>query len=286
MSCQKIETLEGVTNHYIKPFGRHDKITQEMTPIVRQLLLINVGLFVAQSWLGLDLIRSLGLRYVFASSFHPYQFLTHLFVHASFNHLVGNMLSLLTFGPILERTLTPKRFLGFYLFTGIGAAAFYAGTQCFTIGRLEALYHTYLVQPNPTSFVTFLNHFPHHTYNSFYSFITAFFEHPDNPTYLAKSKAIISQLYTLKAEMPTVGASGAVFGILTAFAMLFPNTALFLHFIPIPIRAKYMIVIYGIHELYAGIRANPTDNVAHFAHLGGILLAYFFIRWWRKRYYR
>ncbi len=257
-----------------------------MTPIVRQLLLINVGLFCAQNWLGIDLISSLALRYVFSSAFRPYQFLTHLFVHANFNHLVGNMLSLLTFGPVLERTLASKRFFSFYLFTGIGAAALYAGTQYYELSKLEALYQAYLAQPNPKNFVTFLNHFPYSTYNSFYAFITAFFEQPENSAYLAKSQAIVSQLYKIKAEVPTVGASGAVFGILTAFALLFPNAILFLNFIPIPIKARYMVAIYGIHELYAGIIATPTDNVAHFAHLGGIFLAYFFIRWWKRYHHR
>ena len=96
----------------------------------------------------------------------------------------------------------------------------------------------------------------------------------------------MSQLYRLKADIPTVGASGAIFGILTAFSMLFPNAQLSLFFLPIPISAKYFIVLYGMYELYAGIQDNPADNVAHFAHLGGIVFAYLFIRWWRKRQYR
>ena len=83
--------------------------------------------------------------------------------------------------------------------------------------------------------------------------------------------------------MPTVGASGSILGIFTAFSMLFPNTKLFLLFMPFPIRAKYAIAIYGVYELYAGVLANPADNVAHFAHLGGILFAYLFIKQWKQR---
>jgi len=256
----------------------------EITPIVKKLLLINIGLFFAQNLLGLDLIDTLGLRYVLSNYFSPYQFFTHLFVHASFGHLFSNMFALLTFGPILEHTLTSKRFITFYIITGLGAAVLYAGIQYVEVKKIEALYHTYLAQPDPKSFVAYLNHFPHKIYSSFYPLLSDFFEHPDELAYIAKSKAIVSQLYTLKADMPTVGASGSVFGIFMAFAMLFSNAELFLFFIPIPIKAKYVIAIYSVYELYAGIRDNPADNVAHFAHLGGILFAYLFIRWWKQRH--
>ena len=256
-----------------------------ITPIVRQLLLINIGLFFVQSLLGVDLINSLGLRYVFSGSFRPYQFFTHLFVHASFSHLFSNMFSLLTFGPMLEHTLTSKRFTTFYILTGMGAAVLYACIQYLEVSKLEVLYHAYWAQPDPQRFVAFLHYFPHSTYNAFYSFIAAFFEHPDNLAYIAKSKAIVSQLYMLKVDRPTVGASGSVFGIFMAFAMLFPNIELYLYFIPIPIKVKYVIAIFSVYELYAGMKASPTDNVAHFAHLGGILFAYLFIRWWRQQRY-
>jgi len=183
----------------------------------------------------------------------------------------------------LEHTLNSKKFITFYIITGLGAAVLYAGMQYLEVSKIESLYHTYLIQPDPKSFVAFLKKFPHNTYSSFYSFISTFFERPDDLAYIAKSKAIVSQLYTLKANMPTVGASGSVFGIFMAFSMLFPNTELFLFFIPLPIKAKYVIAIYGMYELYAGVRDNPADNVAHFAHLGGILFAYLLVRWWKKQ---
>ena len=254
-----------------------------ITPIVKKILILNIAIFFAQSLLSFDLIDLLGLRCILSSYFKPYQFFTHLFVHASFGHLFSNMFALLTFGPILEHTLHPKKFITFYIITGLGAAVLYAGIQYVEVSSLRTLYHTYLIQPDPESFVAYLRRFPHNTYSSFYPFISAFFEHPDDLAYIAKGKAIVGQLYTLKADMPTVGASGSVFGIFMAFAMLFPNAALFLFFIPFPIKAKYVIAIYGAYELYAGIRDNPTDNVAHFAHLGGIVFAYFFVRWWKRK---
>jgi membrane associated rhomboid family serine protease len=254
-----------------------------ITPIVKILLLLNIVIFLAQNLLNLGLIDTLGLRCVLSNYFRPYQFFTHLFIHANFGHLFNNMIALVTFGPILERTLSSRKFITFYIITGLGSAVLYAVMQYFEVSKLEALCHTYLAQPNPKSFVAYLKHFPHHTYSAFYSLISAFFERPDDLAYIARSKVIISQLYTLKADMPTVGASGSVFGIFMAFAMLFPNTKLLLLFIPFPIKAKYVIALYGIYEIYAGIKDNPADNVAHFAHLGGILFAYLFVRWWKER---
>src|SRR5690606_1488761 len=111
-----------------------------------------------------------------------------------------------------------------------------------------------------------------------YDFAYQFFDHPNDPTYIAQGKEIMKRLYLLKIDIPTVGASGAIFGLLTAFAMLFPHAQLSIFLLPITIQAKYFIVLYGAYELYAGIQTNPADQVAHFAHLGGILFAYIFIR--------
>jgi len=257
----------------------------QITPIVKKLLILNIAIFFAQSLLNIDLINLLGLRCILSHYFRPYQFFTHLFVHASLGHLFSNMFALLTFGPILEHTLHPKKFVTLYIMTGLGAAVLYAGIQYVEISKLDTLYHTYLAQPHPESFVAYLKYFSHDVYRSFYPFIAAFFEHSDDPAYIAKGKAIVSQLYMIKADMPTVGASGSIFGILMAFAMLFPNAKLFLFFLPFPIKAKYVIAIYSFYELYAGIRDNPADPVAHFAHLGGVVFAYLLIRWWKRRSY-
>ena len=91
----------------------------------------------------------------------------------------------------------------------------------------------------------------------------------------------LSKRLTQLIITPTVGASGAVFGLLLAFGMLFPNALLYLYF-AIPIKAKYFVIGYGILELYAGISNNPADNVAHFAHLGGMIFGYFLIKYWKK----
>jgi len=257
---------------------------QRLTPLVKNLLIINVGCFLAQSLLGFDLIDAFGLRDVLSDHFKPYQFFTHLFVHANFSHLLSNMFALFMFGPILENTLGYRPFLAFYIITGIGAAVLYSGIHYLEVSRMEAIYHAYLANPDPESFNTYLNKFAYDMYTSFYNFVNAFFDHPNDEAYIAKSKAIVHKFYKLKADMPIVGASGAIFGILIAFAMLFPNVELLMLFVPIPIKAKYFVTFYGVYELYAGIQANPGDNVAHFAHLGGLLFGYLFIKEWKKKH--
>ena len=256
------------------------------TPIVQKLLLLNIAIFFIHNILDIDLIDSFGLRCVLSSYFRPYQFFTHLFIHTTSGHLFSNMLSLFTFGPVLEQTMRTKRFVSFYAITGLGAALLYAGIQYVEITKLRTLCSIHCMQPTPQSLVDYLEYFPKYLYSSFSPFITHFFENPDDIAYIAKSKVIARELYTLKADIVTVGASGSVFGIFTAFAMLFPNTDIFLIFMPFPIKAKYMILAYGAYEFYAGIKANPMDNVAHFAHLGGILFAYLFVKLWQKQHYR
>ena len=207
-----------ITTHYRKMYS--------ITPIVKRLLALNIVVFFAQHLLSLDLINILGLRCILSNYFRPYQFLTHLVVHANSSHLLSNMFALFTFGPTLEYTLNARKFIAFYIITGLGAAILYSSIQYFEVSNLAYLYHDYLTQPGPVSFVTYLRKFPANTYRTLYPFITAFFEQPSNLTYIAESKEIVSQLYTLKADMPTVGASGSIFGVFMAFAMLFPNICL------------------------------------------------------------
>lgn len=255
---------------------------EKITPVVRNLLIINIGIFCLQKFLNFDLIHLLGLRYVNSPEFMPYQFFTHIFVHANFRHLLGNMFALFTLGSILERTLSSKDFISFYLFTGIGAAFLYAGIQYVELKKFEPLYQAYLASPTPQHFLVYLDNFAPSTQHTLQSFITDFSEYPDHTYYIAKSQQFAQKLYSQKINMPTVGASGSIFGVFMAFAMLFPNVDLFFFFIPFPIKAKYAIFLYGLYEFWAIIANNPADNVAHFAHIGGILYAYIFIKWWLK----
>lgn len=265
-----------------------------LTPIVKNLLIINLSFFLLQIALRMfkvgytiDLVEIFGLRYVLSAYFRPYQLFTHLFLHGSLAHLVTNMFAVFSFGPSLERTLGSKRFLTLCLITGLGAGILYSFLHYFNIQRFEALCSSYLMDATPDHFHHFLTHFPQSVYDHYHNFILQFSKAPTNPFLIARSKEIATTLCQQRIENVAIGFSGVVFGILTAFAMLFPNERLFLLLFPVPIKAKYFVLFYGIYELYAGLKANPADNIAHFSHLGGILFGYLLIKWWRReqKYY-
>ena len=228
-------------------------------PVVKNLILANVVLFVitmVMEQMGTNLYTILGLHFPLSDKFRLHQVFTHMFMHGSLSHIFFNMFALYMFGRVLESVWGPKRFLIFFLVTGLGAAALH-------------------------SFVNFIE------YQSVASKMTA--------EQIAYVKEVGTQIWSegknfsdplsgklnILLNTPTVGASGAVFGILLGFGMLFPNTELMLLFPPIPIKAKYFVAGYGALELYLGF-SNSGGNIAHFAHLGGMLFGYFMIVYWRK----
>lgn len=229
--------------------------------VVKNLLIINGLCFlinvVVESRYGYSLNSMLGLYYPTSSEFKPYQLITHIFMHGSFMHLFFNMFSLWMFGNVLENYWGPKRFFIYYFATGLGAALVLMVVKYF-----EFLSITEFISPEQIAVVNqegtkLLNQGMNYS----------------DPT-LAKLNLFLS--------VPTVGASGAVFGLLLAFGMLFPNTELMMIFLPVPIKAKYFVIGYGAIELYQGIANNPADNVAHFAHLGGMLFGFILIKIWNK----
>ena len=223
----------------------------ELPEVVKNLLILN-GLFflatVSLNNLGIDLVKILGLHQFQSPDFRPHQLITHLFMHGNFTHLFFNMFALWMFGKILENVWGSKRFLIYYMITGIGAAS------------IHLLISQYQI-------ISISNQIP--------EMVNLAIEGRYNPS-IPISKKLTQLIIT-----PTVGASGAVFGLLLAFGMLFPNALLYLHF-AIPIKAKYFVIGYGLIELYAGISNNPADNVAHFAHLGGMIFGFFLIKYWKN----
>jgi membrane associated rhomboid family serine protease len=254
-----------------------------LTPVVRNLLIINIGLALIQGLFNIDLISIGGLRYIHAETFYPFQFFTYMFIHArGFGHIFGNMLALFIFGPWLERVWGSQRFLVFYLVTGLGAGVLWSGINYFEVKAIEKDAEAYYDDPNPERFNKFIiDHWQLN--NQTESFVEAYASNPDNPSYKAESIELVRQLYYRNANIPMVGASGAIFGILMAFGLLFPNVMLMLLIPPIPIKAKYFVLLYGLYELYATIINTPGDNVAHYAHLGGMLFAFILVRHWSKR---
>ena len=253
-----------------------------LTPAAKNILILNGIIFIFTSNY---IIESFGLRYILSENFQPYQFLTYMWIHAGFGHLFSNMFAVIVFAPILERVWGSRKFFIFYLITGVGAGVLYTGVNFVENFNLENKILKYVSQPSPEAFRKLFLDEGKEYYNQVYNFIEE--EYSTNPTSSKNKDKSIQYAYDLlnaKTDIPMVGASGAVFGILLAFAMLFPNMQLMLLIPPIPIKAKYLVLVYGFYELWSEFNRMPGDNVAHLAHLGGMLIAYIILRYWKNKY--
>jgi membrane associated rhomboid family serine protease len=231
-----------------------------LPPVVKNLILINavmlVADFTAKSVFGVDLTTILGLYFPKSDQFMPLQIITHMFMHANFMHLFFNMFALYMFGGILENVWGPKRFLIYYMVCGLGAALVHETVIMFQYNKLISAISPDNLQLVIDNGASVLN---------------------EGKQYADVTMRDLQMLL----NVPTVGASGAIFGVLLAFGVLFPNTQLMLLFPPIPIKAKYFVIGYGAIELYLAL-TQPGSNIAHAAHLGGMLFGYILIRYWRK----
>ncbi len=256
-------------------------------PVVKNLIIINVimlfATWVAQNTMGIDLNRYLGLYYFESEYFRPYQVITHMFMHGGLTHLFFNMFALWMFGRVLEQVWGSKRFLIYYFITGLGAATLHTFVNYLQISNIQSAAVAMLNTPSPDTFAAFVTkHFPEYYTQVYEKFLSAWFTNPGNAQLIEEAGNYTNQLINLQMNIPTVGASGAVYGVLLAFGMLFPNTIIMLLIPPIPIKAKWLVIIYGGLELYLGL-TQPGSNIAHFAHLGGMLFGFFLIRYWNKR---
>lgn len=254
-----------------------------ITPAVKNLIILNILFFIADKYiLHGTLSYIFALRPVLSSEFMPYQFVSYMFFHSlsDWGHIFGNMFGLFMFGPLLERMWGPKKFLFFYFFTGIGAGLLFSAIGYYENSQLLKAVEVYLQSPTPDGLVDFMSNHAKAFYESSLNFLNGFEENPTNALYVQKSIELVKGIYQSQVNIPMVGASGAIFGILMAFGLLFPNTELFLLFVPFPIKAKYFVAMYGLFELYSGIKSAQSDNVAHFAHIGGMLFAYILLRYW------
>lgn len=256
-----------------------------LTPVVRLILLLNVLAFIITSK---GVIEHFGLHSLLSDDFNPVQLLTHMFLHGGFNHIFSNMLGLIVFGPMLEQVWGPRRFVIFYLVTGLGAALLYLGVNYYEMNSLYTAVEQYRADPNPAGFLAFITEHAGSAYDVMEKFINKFEAYPTDGRNVQDSLQIVNSLWYNQVSQPMVGASGAVFGIIMAFGLLFPNTELFLLFPPIPIKAKYLVIFYGAYELYTGVYQAQSDNVAHFAHIGGMVFAFILVKYWgsqRKTFY-
>ncbi len=242
-----------------------EQMWRNMPPVVKNLLLINLMMFVATiifEMQGKDLISMLGMYNFMSPEFEPYQIVSHMFMHGSFLHIFFNMFALISFGMILERVWGPKRFLIFYLITGFGSMLLYSGVKYYE--------YTELMSALPENII---NQVQNEGLDLIHS----------GQNWYGSQGELNANLF-----VPMVGASGAIYGLLVAFGLLFPNTEMMMLLLPIPIKAKYFVPILILFAYYAGMNPAEGDNTAHFAHLGGALFGFILVKLWstnRNKFY-
>jgi len=237
-------------------------LLRNIPTITKNLLIINVIFFVATFLFesrGIDLKQMLGMHYPSSQYFQPYQIFTHFFMHADLMHILFNMVGLVIMGSHLERMWGEKKYLFFYIVTALGAALLYALIQGVEVYNLTGEFF-------PEIEILNLEYVGN-------GLVTYNYE-PSGDGYRAVTKIYLSN---------SLGASGAVYGLLMAFALLFPNTEFMLLFPPIPIKAKWLALGLGVIALYSGIKNAQGDTVAHFAHLGGMLFGFILVKIWQKQ---
>lgn len=230
--------------------------------VTKNILILNIIFFVATFILetqGINLISKFGAHYVNSTLFQPFQVITHFFMHGNFFHIFFNMWLFVMLGAYLERIWGPKRFFIFYIATALGAFGLY---NVIGVYELEVLKNQLI---NEGFDLTELNYM---IQNNEYNQIN--FE--SNEVY---------HDYVVNSYTPMVGASGAVFGIMAAFAILFPNTEFRIYFL-FPIKAKFLVGGYFLYEIYQAYQNNAGDSTAHLAHVGGAIVGGIIVLIWRK----
>ena len=219
--------------------------SQIIPPVIKNLIIINVIVYLIQFTFqnrgSTWMDDFFALHDIRSSFFKPHQIITYMFLHGGFWHIFWNMLILWMFGSILENYWGPKRFLTFYIVCGIGAA----------------LLHLLVVYQELTPAFDSVNSLPIH------------------------EQMAIRADYHMNINQPTLGASGAIFGCMVAFGLLFPNSLIYIYAL-IPIKAKWAVLAYVLYELFLGVQNNAGDNVAHWAHLGGGLVGLLLVFYWRR----
>ena len=219
--------------------------------VTKNIIIINVIMYLATlafETVNVDLVKLFGLHYYLADDFKPHQFITYIFMHGGFSHILFNMLGVYIFGQVLEQVWGAKRYLIFYILTGLGAALAQYIIMHFEITEVLDIFNQHINSRNLDT---------------------------------SQRAEFINQKYEYLNKHVIIGASGSLFGLLGGFGMLFPNRELYLYFF-IPIKAKWLVILYGGFEIFSGLQNNPTDNVAHFAHIGGLLVGIALVLFWRK----
>jgi len=260
--------------------------------VVKNLLIINGLFFLAQNTLSgpaglVDLEEIFALHGWQSPLFRPWQLVTHLFLHGDFGHILGNMFALWMFGSILENIWGSKRFLTFYIICGLGAAFIHLIFLSYEFIPLTTAYGAVLKYETVggaslnNAMIQFIEQhqiqFEHHQ-----EIIAQLRFHPDDVGLSNKLLSYISSYYQDKVNTATVGASGAIFGVLAAFVYLFPNTYIYVYFL-VPIKAKWIGILYFSYELFFALENSAGDNVARWAHVGGAIVGLLIVMTWNKK---
>ncbi len=235
---------------------------RNLPPVTKNLLLVNILIWLALQFFPISTLTRFenicALHFFTADTFNPAQIITYMFVHESFMHLFFNMFALFMFGLMIERSMGSKRFLFYYLSCGIGAALIQEGI-----------------------FAIMISHYQSQLPSDLANIIMPYINSGRIPV-IPQYSYTINEIAGL-VNVPVIGASGAIFGVLLAFGFLYPRRPLYLMFIPVPIQARWFILGYGILELLQGIGNRSGDNVAHFAHLGGMLVGIIMLLIWKRK---
>lgn len=247
-------------------------------PVTKNLLLLNIAMFLLMAFFqyqgnGIDLEGLLGAHYFGTPLFQPYQIVSHFFMHGGILHIFMNMYILVMFGSFLERLWGPKRYFVLYVASALGAYLLYSSFGFFQISELKATIN------NPDALAA-LNGLLKDAGRNITDQDLMHIAERYGVGFGAQYNAMVE--YAIKSTVPMVGASGAIFGLLAAFAILFPNTELMLLFPPIPIKAKWLIGGYFVFEVYNSFQNNAGDNVAHLAHVGGAIVGAIIVLIWRR----
>ncbi|MCU7614588.1 rhomboid family intramembrane serine protease [Chryseobacterium sp. GMJ5] len=233
-------------------------------PITRNLIILNIVVFIV-SYLFPQLGYVLTGFYPFSPNFKSWQIITHMFMHGGIVHIAFNMLTLFSFGPILEQSLGGKKYLILYFLSGLGAFFLFNAWNFIEIQKLISQLQEMNVD---VSEIYSRSNIGVYGYSE-----TIYLKNP-----------MARQLYEgLAGGM--VGASGAIFGVIAAFATLYPESKIGIMFIPIPVKVKYVLPIVIIVSIYLGVFGN-SGGIAHLAHVGGAIVGFILARIWRKHLYR
>ncbi|CAI8313443.1 MAG: Rhomboid protease GluP [Flavobacterium sp. SCGC AAA160-P02] len=239
----------------------------KLTEGIKHLIILNIIVFIAPQLINLDLTNILALHFPKNENFGFWQYITHIFMHGSFAHILFNMYGLWAFGTPLEQMWGRNKFLFFYFSAGIGAGLIYSLVNYY---QFNNFYET-LIQNGLTQ-------------NNIYKILNTG-DYTKYAEIITLSREDLREFYSL-FHTPAVGASGAVYGILVAFGMYFKDAKLALIFFPVPIAAKYFIPLILLGDLFFGVTKYSVGNVAHFAHIGGAIIGFILAYYWKTNQFK